>query len=180
MASRSNKAPQDHISFLCRDAELFLQGSDRRYDLVVSNATLQWFDDLEGAINRVAACLKPGGCFAASVFGPASLGELRSGLAHVNPGREIMLPVDDFPSKDRLENILGGNFTTMAIEEWLNHRLYPDLERLFLHLRRTGTAGPGRSTPLIDRPRFTALAQWFKEEIGEFRLTYQIFLVRAI
>jgi len=171
------KVPEERVTFHCRDAELYLESCTERYDLVVANATLQWFDDLEQSLGRIAGCLKPGGFFAASIFGPATLRELRDGLAFVNPEIEIRLPVNDFPPQERLLTSLGRHFTSIAIEEWLNRRIYPDLAQLFRHIRRTGTTGPGRRTPLIDRPRFVALDQWFVEELGEYRLTYQIFLV---
>jgi malonyl-CoA O-methyltransferase len=173
------KVPEERLTFLCRDAEHYLKSGAEKFDLVIANATLQWFDDLDQALTRIAGCLTPGGLFAASIFGTATLRELRDGLTLVNPGGEIRLPVDDFPSRQRIEAGLEQNFGQVAVEEWLNLRRYPDLSRLFRHLRRTGTTGPGRNQSLLNRPRLAALDQWFLAELGEYRLTYQIFLVRG-
>ncbi len=173
------KVPEARATFLCRDAELYLESCPESYDLIVANATLQWFDDLDRTLGRIAACLAPGGLFAASIFGPASLAELRRGLRLVNPDREIRLPVDDFPTPAKLENLIRRHLTAVASEEWHHRRTYHDLPHLFRHLRRTGTTGPDRRRPLLDRPRFATLDRWFAGELGEYRLTYQIFLVQG-
>jgi malonyl-CoA O-methyltransferase len=179
VALARNKVPGERVNFLCRDAELYLENCGDSFDLIIANATLQWFDDFDRALARIAGCLKPGGLFAACIFGPATLRELRDGLTFVNPEGEVHLPVDDFPPREQIEAGLEHHFTAVASEEWLSRRNYPDLSHLFRHLRRTGTTGPGRDQPLLDRPRLAALDKWFAEELGEYRLTYQIFLVRG-
>ncbi len=179
LAIARDKVPADRARFLCRDAEIYLETCRQSFDLIVANATLQWFDDPEQALGRIARCLKSGGVFAASIFGPASLRELREGLTFVNPDEKVHLPVDDFLQQERLEASLAQHFTSVAVEEWLNRRTYKDLAQLLRHIRRTGATGPDRRTPLLDRPRFAALDRWFSQEIGEYRLTYQIFLVQG-
>jgi len=72
-------------------------------DMVLSNLSLHWSNDLKGTIREATRCLKPDGVFLGAMFGGESLFELRSALAiaeqepeggissHVSP----MLPVAD-------------------------------------------------------------------------------------
>lgn len=172
------KAREKRVTFHCQDAELFLRNRSESYDLITSNATMQWFDDLERTANLISERLRPGGTFLATIFGPEGLQELHEGLAAVNPGG-VTLPIDSFPDQARLQAIFSAHFTRVEIEEWRLLRCYPTLTDLLRHIRRTGTSGPRQGAPLLDRPRFAALEKWFVKEFGECRISYQVFLVRC-
>jgi malonyl-CoA O-methyltransferase len=75
---------------VCGDAEQ-LPLADRSVDLIFSNATLQWCNDLEGTFREFLRVLRPAGLLLFSTFGPDTLKELRAswaavdGTAHVSP-----------------------------------------------------------------------------------------------
>ncbi len=76
-------------AFVCADfAQLPFPGV--RFDLVWSNLTLQWVNDLPRVFAEVRRTLKVGGLFMFSTFGPDTLSELRAafgrvdGYTHVN------------------------------------------------------------------------------------------------
>ncbi|HSH12393.1 MAG TPA: methyltransferase domain-containing protein, partial [Desulfurivibrionaceae bacterium] len=172
------KARGKLVNFHCQDAEAFLREQGESYDLITSNATMQWFDDLESTAGLISERLSPSGTFLATIFGPQGLQELHAGLAAVNPGG-VTLPIDSFPDQARLEAIFSTHFARVEIEEWRLLRCYPTLTDLLRHLRRTGTTGPSQGAPLLDRPRFAALEKWFVKEFGECRISYQVFMVRC-
>ena len=64
---------------VCADEE-FLPFADERLDLVLSNLTLHWTNDLPGALAQIRRCLKPDGLFLAATFGGETLKELRASL----------------------------------------------------------------------------------------------------
>lgn len=64
---------------VCADDEL-LPFADHAFDLVLSNLSLHWINDLPGALSQVRRCLKPDGLMIASMFGGDTLKELRSVL----------------------------------------------------------------------------------------------------
>lgn len=173
------KARGKRVTFLCQDAEVFLRERGECYDLITSNATMQWFDDLEHTAGLISERLHPGGTFLATIFGPEGLRELHAGLAVVNPGEVTTLPIESFPDQARLQVIFSTHFARVEIEEWRLLRCYPTLTDLLRHIRRTGTSGPRQGAPLLDRPRFAALEKWFVKEFGECRISYQVFLVRG-
>ncbi|WP_438950799.1 methyltransferase domain-containing protein [Porticoccus sp.] len=62
--------------YLVMDAEEYLRSLDRRFDLIVSNATVQWFVDLEKVVASMRAGLTPGGFLALGTFAERTFCEL--------------------------------------------------------------------------------------------------------
>jgi len=63
------------IEFRVSDIEEFEYD---KYDLIISNAALQWVNDFEQIINKIAAKLKPNGEFIFSTFGKENFKEIYS------------------------------------------------------------------------------------------------------
>ncbi|MBF0326408.1 MAG: methyltransferase domain-containing protein [Alphaproteobacteria bacterium] len=72
-------------------------------DLIVSNLAAQWFLDLPQAVERLTACLRPGGMLAFSTLAHGSLREWQA--AHARLGLED--GVGPFPSFDALQAMLA-------------------------------------------------------------------------
>ena len=53
------------------------EDAERMADLVLSNLSLHWINDLAGALTQVRRVLKPDGCFIGSLLGGSTLHELR-------------------------------------------------------------------------------------------------------
>lgn len=60
------------------------------FDLIVSNLAAQWFGDLGRAVNRLRACLAPGGTLALSTLGAGSFAQWHQ--AHVGLGLSAGIP----------------------------------------------------------------------------------------
>lgn len=56
--------------------------ADSGFDLAVSLFSLQWINDLPGALVQIRSHLKPDGLFLAALLGGGTLGELRQAFAH--------------------------------------------------------------------------------------------------
>ncbi len=67
--------------------EEFLPFADNSFDAVISLLTLQWVNDVPGALTQIRRILKPDGLFFAILPGGESLCELRNVLAHVETAR---------------------------------------------------------------------------------------------
>ena len=74
-ALRSDGAPR-----VAADEEALPFGNET-LDLVVSALSLQWLNDLPGALAQIRRALKPDGLFLAALIGGETLGELRESLA---------------------------------------------------------------------------------------------------
>jgi len=58
------------------------------FDLVVSNLSLHWVNDLPGALIQIRRALKPDGLFLATLFGGDTINELRRALAEAEIAEE--------------------------------------------------------------------------------------------
>lgn len=72
------------------DAEAYLQSPDRAFDLIVSNATVQWFADLDSGMRRMAAALTPGGYLALGTFGERTFQELADAFSFAYSKNQLM------------------------------------------------------------------------------------------
>ena len=70
---------------LAADEEL-LPFAPQSFDLVLSNLSLHWVNDLPGCLLQVRRILKPDGLFLASMLGGATLAELRQSLLEAELG----------------------------------------------------------------------------------------------
>jgi len=68
--------------------EEFLPIRDQSLDLVVSNLSLHWVNDLPGAMTQIRRALKPDGLFLAAMLGGETLKELRDALTTAEIERE--------------------------------------------------------------------------------------------
>jgi SAM-dependent methyltransferase len=62
--------------------------ADGVFDLVLSNLSLHWVNDLPGALVQIRRALKPDGLFLAAMFGGATCRELRQALAEAEIAQE--------------------------------------------------------------------------------------------
>ncbi|MCU7843965.1 MAG: malonyl-ACP O-methyltransferase BioC [Candidatus Thiodiazotropha sp. (ex Monitilora ramsayi)] len=78
---------------LCGDAEQ-LPLADSSVDMIFSNATLQWCNDLPGTFREFLRVLRPNGMLLFSTFGPDTLMELRDSWASVDGSTHVSPFVD--------------------------------------------------------------------------------------
>jgi malonyl-CoA O-methyltransferase len=70
------KVIEDRVSFICGDVEEI--SIERHYDLIISNATFQWFNSLHTTIEKLYIQLKPKGSLIFSTFGNHTFQELHT------------------------------------------------------------------------------------------------------
>lgn len=166
-----------NISLLCEDGERFLAACTDNYHLICANSTLQWFDDLGGALAQIGRLLSDNGRFVGVLFGPRTFSELGQGLSHVF-AQEVCLPPHGFPAGENLEVMLGEVFPRFSVQEVLRVRNYRTLLDLLDHIRKTGTGG-GQLPGALTRGRLRRLESWFQKTHGGYPATYQAFVVRG-
>jgi len=98
------------------------------FDLVVSNASMQWMDAglvLEG----VAKVLAAGGHFAFTTFGPRTLGELKEAGFRVNA----------FLSEIELMAMAQAHFQVFQLDSRMTRQNFMSIKDLIYHLREIGS-----------------------------------------
>ncbi|ADU75246.1 malonyl-CoA O-methyltransferase [Acetivibrio thermocellus AD2] len=90
---------ESNVEFACLDieeAEL-----NQKYDLVISNATFQWFNDLGGTVNKLVQSLKSDGVLAFSTFGHMTFSELH--FSYETARRKLKID-EEFPPGQKFCN----------------------------------------------------------------------------
>lgn len=123
-------------NYHCQDAEKWIENSDKKYDMIVSASTIQWFSNIGEFIKNCRKHLKPGGILAISSFITGNLGEL-------DAYRPVPL---HYPAKEDYEKWISGNFTNYHVETDELVMKFRNKRELLMHLKHTGVSAGGNST----------------------------------
>ncbi|MEJ2689078.1 MAG: methyltransferase domain-containing protein [Deltaproteobacteria bacterium] len=166
------------VQFLSQTIQGFLAGYKEKADLIVSNATLQWVDELETVFAQAKKHLKEDGLLVFSIFGPESLVELQQALDVVMGGKG-KLAARNFKSREQILLLLRGYFGRVEDESMSIKREYPDVISLLRQIRKTGTGGAHRVPLRLSRRHLEAMDSWFKKRYGGCRASYQVLFFRC-
>jgi malonyl-CoA O-methyltransferase len=164
----------DRPRCLCADAEA-LPLADATVDLVFSNATLQWCNDLSGTFGEILRVLRPGGLLMFTTFGPDTLKELREawtaadGDIHVSPFLDMHDIGDALVQVHFADPVMETERLTVTYEAMGD--LMRDLKLLGAH-----NAATARPRGLTGRRRLTAVEHAYERHRREGRLpaSYEI------
>jgi malonyl-CoA O-methyltransferase len=122
-----------NVSFLAADIEE-LEPEPEWYDLIVSNASVQWLSEPEGTLARLAESLEKKGQVCLTTFGPGTFRELDQVLAELGHERGLrMLSLQEW------ETLLAGaglhRIRARSCEERLS---YPDCGAFFRSVKSSG------------------------------------------
>ncbi|GBE05723.1 malonyl-[acyl-carrier protein] O-methyltransferase [bacterium BMS3Abin10] len=175
----SRLAGRENIRFICADAEDFVEKTDKKFDLITSNATFQWFSDLDRSLRNTARLLSDRGILLCSVFGPRTFFELELALSHVC-GKPAGFPAHSFPEKNYLLSLLNNIYSSVEFQELDLTRKYASTLQFLRYIKNTGTTGGYTLRPfMLTRSRINTMDAWFGQNYGGCRATYQVFLVKA-
>ncbi len=160
--------------YVCADAEHLPLASDTT-ELLFSNLTLQWCNDLDQALREFRRITTPGGLVMFSTFGPDTLKELRESWRQVDGYTHVNLFMDMHDIGDAL---VRSGFANPVMDVEYFTLTYRDVFHLMRDLKSLGahnvTAGRPRS--LTGKRHMAALEQAYQQYVREGRLpaTYEV------
>lgn len=101
------------IDFIPADIEKAVENSDKKYDLIISNAVFQWVENLESFIKLLVSKLNDGGVLLFSTFGPENFREVNFVLGKTLPyysANELQEIIKDY------KNIVEQEMHVMAFK----------------------------------------------------------------
>jgi len=172
---------------LVADEEL-LPFAPESFDLVISNLSLHWVNDLPGCLLQIRHCLKPDGLLLAAMLGGDTLQELRQSLmeaelAEAGGVSPRLSPFADLRDAGGLLQRAG--FALPVIDGDRLTVSYPDILKLMRDLRGMGETNAVRAR--TSRPVSRAVAaradeiyrQRFGDGAGRLAATFQIIYLTA-
>jgi len=153
---------------LCGDAER-LPLADGSVDMIFSNATLQWCNDLPGTFREFLRVLRPNGMLLFSTYGPDTLMELRAswaavdGCSHVSPFWDMHNIGDAMLQAGLVEPVVDVDRFQLT---------YEDVPSLMNDLKTLGAHNVTRDRPrgLTGKGRLRAMYQAYERYRREGRL----------
>lgn len=173
-AARSKFPFQAH--FTAGDAENL---SVEQVDLITSNATFQWFDDLDGTLERYSKLLRPGGCLTFSFYGPETYAELNFALHRATAGQH-RVRATQFSPKKTIDRLLHRHFKKCHVEERRYEESFSSLKDLLKTIKYTGVRGQSADSSPTWTPHMLAeMRRIYEDKYDEVRATYQVFFCRG-
>lgn len=165
-AARHRLGPEAGVSWLVADGETPIRGE---YDLIIANATLQWFTHPGDTLAAYYRNLVPGGVLAFSTLGPRTFQELADALAQA--ARSLKLPAaPPIPAQgfgdlstwsDRLSR---AGFRKAQLAREMITATFPSVKEFLKALQATGATNP-RPCPFSPR-LLTALIAAYQTGYG--------------
>jgi len=142
------------------DAEGYLQVHGRQFDLVVSNATVQWFVDLDKGIRGMAAALAPGGFLALGTFGERTFHELDDAFRRAYHRNELTAHNHVVPMKsaDDLRRILPQ--AEVVERDTLSY--FPDVRTFLQSIRDAGAGNSQTGRRSIPRAVLRDMSRYYE------------------
>lgn len=114
------------INFIPADIEKAVENSDKKYDLIISNAVFQWVENLESFIKLLVSKLNDGGVLLFSTFGPENFREVNFVL-----GKTLL-----YYSTNELQEIIKGYKS--VVEQEMHVMAFKTPKDILKHIKSTG------------------------------------------
>jgi malonyl-CoA O-methyltransferase len=173
----------EEIDWICGDIEEI--ELSERYDLIISNATFQWLNNLDRTINRLFEALNDGGQLVFSTFGARTFHELHTSFNCALETQNFTEPLrigQPFPSLNQLLSRFQRVIPSAVINaaETTEIERFPSVRDFFNSLRKIGatnsTAGPYCQRPSVFKAMMREYEQRFSEN-GHILATYHCLFV---
>ncbi len=160
--------------FVCADIDA-LPLRDASVDMIFSNLTLQWCNDLDRTLGELRRALKPGGLLMFSTFGPDTLKELRASWAYVDEHNHVNAFLDMHDVGDAL---VRAHFVSPVMDVERYTLTYPDVYALMRDLKAIGAHNvtAGRAHGLTGKGRLRALSEAYEgwRQEGVLPASYEV------
>jgi malonyl-CoA O-methyltransferase len=165
------------VHFAAADGEAFTGGS---YDLIVSNSVFQWFVRPEETMREYYRMLRPGGCLAFAILGPATFQELAASFqeaAGILPLAESPeVAAVSFSGKEKWQRyLIKAGFQEVVLQREVCTETYPSVQDFLHALQATGATNPA-PRPLSPR-LFRHMAAIYQQAYGmdgSIPVTYEV------
>lgn len=180
-------ASQNNRSTISADEE-FLPIADGALDLLLSNLSLHWVNDLPGALAQIRRVIKPDGLFLATLFGGETLRELRTALleAEAETAGGVAPRVSPFTDVRDAGNLLTrAGFALPVVDADVIKVTYGDMFKLMADLRAMAETNAVIERRKVPTRRATFLraaeiyAAHFSDPRGRLTATFQVITMTA-
>ena len=176
--ARNKETNSNNITWLHESLENFLELSEQKFDLIITNATLQWLANMADTFKGINKALSTQGIFLATIFGPQSLKELDSALQACGQ-QQNKVAAKKFMNKTELEKLTKQYFSTGNCQQTIYHKTYQSLHHLLRQIKRTGTNGQHQQPITFSKQLMKDIDQWFKINKKDLTVSYEVLFIHG-
>jgi len=171
------KEIEGDVKFFVSDGEELEKPN--RYDLIVSNASFQWFNNLHGTIGRLKEMLSENGRLCFSMYGPETFRELNEVLV-CHYGSTGSVSSSQFVSLLEIKRILSEQFRSFDVRENFVTREYPSLMDFLREIKNSGTRGEGLGgNNFLGKNSIIEMEKIYVKKFGKIKVTHQVCFCEA-
>lgn len=150
----SNRMSGSNIDFICGDFETAdLNG---KFDLIISNATIQWFNDHKSSVEKMKSLLSDDGSICLSTFGSKTFMELHETYRELQScSDDYIKPGQDFYDLIKLNDLMTTIFNpinVITVDEIYTEK-FKDCMSFFNSIKKIGANNASSSNTIKD-PKF--------------------------
>jgi malonyl-CoA O-methyltransferase len=165
------------VQFVAADGEAFAGGS---YDLIIANSVFQWFSRPEETMREYYRMLRPGGCLAFAILGPATFQELAASFQEAAGALPLAespeVAAVSFSGEEKWKRFLtNAGFQEVVLQREVRTETHPSVQDFLYALQATGATNPA-PRPLSPR-LFRHMAAIYHEAYGmngSIPVTYEV------
>ncbi|MDP5274920.1 malonyl-ACP O-methyltransferase BioC [Chengkuizengella axinellae] len=165
------------INFYVMDAESITQNPfEQSFDLIISNATFQWFNEPEQTVVEYMNCLNDKGVFAFSTFGPDTFHELHTSFYEIEKKMNITHQQhgQKFMSLNSWHQLFSQHMHEVSIVEERIVEQYDSVREFMYHVKRVGAgnasvAGGSQSGMGVNRKMILNMEKYYTEHYSDVK-----------
>lgn len=172
-----SKLGQKNIEYVVADAEEI--EPDKKYDLIASNATMQWFANLDKTLSKYKKMLKDDGAIVFTIFGPLTYNELSWVMEDIT-NKKLLINSKKFLGKSEIEQLLKKHFSKCMVKEEIIKEENRTLKGLLTKIKYTGTQGTSLvGKGLFGKELLKKAEEKYKQKYKTIQATHQLFFCWA-
>ena len=161
------------------DAEEFIPETGKKYDLITSNSTFQWFTDLKKGLEHYHELLANKGVIIFSMMGPETFYELYEIMNDLYPGK-VNMAAQYFMQRDDVTSLLRTIFKRVKITETVLTRRHESILELLKTIKYTGVNIKRNGGKILFTPAHLKKAEnAYIKRFGAIKASCQVFLCAA-
>ena len=176
-ARKLNK--KKRVRLFVDDAEEFIPETGKKYDLITSNSTFQWFTDLKKGLEHYHELLANRGVIIFSMMGPETFYELYEILNDLYPGK-VNMAAQYFMQRNDVTSLLRTIFKRVKITETVLTRKHESILELLKTIKYTGVNIKRNGDRILFTTALLEKAEnAYIRRFGAIKTSYQVFLCEA-
>lgn len=173
----NRKLSDENVEFIAADAEKI--NLKDQIDLITSNVSFQWFEDLEKTVTRYRDLLAANGHLLFSIFGPKTFIELDLCLKALF-NEDISICSCTFMDSDKIKSILEKIFDEVLVKKMVLREECGSLQELLMKIKYTGVRGNGVNGKSLWTPGILKnLEKIYRKNAGSISVTYELILCQG-